>query len=49
MRIGIVESVGPLDANPLRRRVSVRMESDPLRLSRLVVKVQDAPGAGGAR
>jgi hypothetical protein len=27
----------------------VRMESDPLRLSRLVVKVQDAPGAGGSR
>ena len=44
MRLGLVESVGPLDANPLRRRVSVRMETDPGRLSRVVVKVQDAPG-----
>ena len=47
MRLGLVESVGPLDANPLRRRVSVRMETDPGRLSRVVVKVQDA--SGGSR
>lgn len=48
MRVGLVESVGPLDANPLRRRVLVRMETDPARVSRVVVKVRD-PSAPGAR
>jgi hypothetical protein len=38
-----------LDANPLRRRITVRMESDPLHQSRVVVKVR-VPGQGqGAR
>lgn len=46
MRLGLVESVGALDANPLRRRITVRMESDPARVSRLVVKVRDAQQAG---
>ena len=49
MRIGVVESVGVLDANPLRRRITVRMESDPLQVPRVVVKVR-VPGQGqGAR
>ena len=49
MRIGVVESEGALDANPLRRRITVRMESDPQRQSRVVVKVR-VPGQGqGAR
>jgi cell shape-determining protein MreC len=49
MQIGVVESVGALDANPLRRRITVRMESDPLRVPRVVVKVR-VPGQGqGAR
>lgn len=48
MRIGLVESVGALDSNPLRRRITVRMEADPARLGRVVVKVQDAGGQGGA-
>jgi hypothetical protein len=45
MRIGVVESEGALDANPLRRRITVRMESDPLRVARVVVKVR-VPGQG---
>jgi cell shape-determining protein MreC len=45
MRIGVVESEGALDANPLRRRITVRMESDPQRQSRVVVKVR-VPGQG---
>ena len=49
MRIGLVESVGALDSNPLRRRITVRMEADPARLGRVVVKVQDAAGEGGSR
>ena len=49
MRIGLVESVGALDANPLRRRITVRMESDPTRVGRLVVKVRDAAQQGAAR
>ena len=55
MRIGVVESVGVLDANPLRRRITVRMESDPLHQSRVVVKVrvpgpgQNARGTGAAK
>ena len=49
MRIGLVESVGALDANPLRRRITVRMESDPTRIGRLVVKVRDAALQGAAR
>lgn len=49
MRIGLVESVGALDANPLRRRITVRMESDPARTSRLVVKVRESSAQGGAR
>jgi len=40
MRIGVIDSVGTLDANPLRRRISVRMESDPVRVGRVVVKVR---------
>ena len=48
MRLGLVESVGALDSNPLRRRITVRMEADPARLGRVVVKVQDAGGQGGA-
>jgi hypothetical protein len=49
MQIGVVESVGVLDANPLRQRITVRMESDPLRVTRVVVKVR-VPGQGqGAR
>jgi hypothetical protein len=47
MQIGVVESVGALDANPLRRRITVRMESDPLRVPRVVVKVR-VPGQGQA-
>jgi hypothetical protein len=49
MRIGVVESEGALDANPLRRRITVRMESDPLRQSRVVVKVRAAVQGQGAR
>jgi cell shape-determining protein MreC len=55
MRIGVVESVGVLDANPLRRRITVRMESDPLHQSGVVVKVrvpgqgQNARGTGAAK
>lgn len=49
MRVGVVDSVGPLDSNPLRRRISVRMETDPSRISRVVVKVRDAGTAGGRR
>lgn len=49
MRIGLVESVGALDANPLRRRITVRMESDPTRIGRLVVKVRDGAQQGAAR
>lgn len=49
MRIGVVDAVGPLDANPLRRRVSVRMESDPTRIARVVVKVRDATPPGPRR
>ena len=47
-RIGFVESVGALDSNPLRRRVTVRMDCDPSRLGEdIIVKVRDQPG--GAR
>ena len=49
MRIGVVESEGALDANPLRRRITVRMESDPLRQSRVVVKVRAAAQGQGTR
>ncbi|NBX33229.1 MAG: hypothetical protein EBR07_10985, partial [Planctomycetes bacterium] len=49
MRIGVVESEGALDANPLRRRITVRMESDPLRQSRVVVKVRVSGQGQGAR
>lgn len=45
MRIGVVESVGKLDANPLRGRITVRMESDPARVTHVVVKVR-VPGEG---
>jgi hypothetical protein len=47
-RIGTIESTGPLDSNPLRRRVTVRMDCDPARLGEdVIVKVRDADG--GAR
>ncbi len=47
-RIGFVESVGALDSNPLRRRVTVRLDCDPSRLGEdVIVKVRDP--AGGAR
>lgn len=49
MRVGLVESVGALDANPLRRRITVRTESDPARIGRLVVKVRDGSQQGAAR
>jgi cell shape-determining protein MreC len=49
MRIGVVESEGALDANPLRRRITVRMESDPLRVARVVVKVRVSGQGQGAR
>lgn len=49
MRIGVVESEGALDANPLRRRITVRMESDPLRQSRVVVKVRVSGQGQGTR
>jgi hypothetical protein len=49
MRIGTVEAVGVLDANPLRRRVEVRMDVDPSRVGRVVVKVAAAGAAAGAR
>ena len=49
MQIGVVESVGALDANPLRRRITVRMESDPLRVPRVVVKVRVSGQGQGAR
>lgn len=55
MQIGVVESEGALDANPLRRRITVRMESDPLRVARVVVKVrvsvqgQNTRGTGAAK
>lgn len=45
MRVGTVERVGTLDSNPLRRRIDVRMDVDPARLGRVVVKVS---GPGGA-
>ncbi|RLS46176.1 MAG: hypothetical protein DWH86_03595 [Planctomycetota bacterium] len=48
MRIGVVESVGKLDANPLRGRITVRMESDPARVTHVVVKVR-VPGEGQPR
>jgi cell shape-determining protein MreC len=44
MRVGTVERVGTLDSNPLRRRIDVRMDVDPARLGRVVVKVS---GPGG--
>ena len=49
MRIGVVESEGALDANPLRRRITVRMESDPLRVARVVVKVRVSGQGQGTR
>ncbi len=49
MRIGVVESEGALDANPLRRRITVRMESDPQRQSRVVVKVRVSGQGQGTR
>lgn len=48
MRLGLVESVGPLDSNPLRRRITVRMEFDPARLSKVTVKTAAAGGAAPA-
>jgi hypothetical protein len=41
--------VGVLDANPLRRRVEVRMDADPARVGRVVVKVSAAGAAVGGR
>ncbi|MFM8784356.1 MAG: hypothetical protein ACKOFI_04225 [Phycisphaerales bacterium] len=49
MRIGTVEAVGVLDANPLRRRVEVRMDADPARVGRVVVKVSASGAAPGGR
>jgi cell shape-determining protein MreC len=44
-RIGTVESAGPLDSNPLRRSVVVRMDCDPTRLGEdVIVKVRDVEG-----
>ena len=44
-RIGTVESAGPLDSNPLRRSVIVRMDCDPTRLGEdVIVKVRDVEG-----
>jgi cell shape-determining protein MreC len=48
MRIGTVESIGRLDSNPLRNRVTVRMEVDPSRLGSVVVKVRDRRERGAA-
>lgn len=42
MVLGIVERVGPLDANPLRTRVDVRPRHDPARLATVTVKIMDA-------
>jgi cell shape-determining protein MreC len=51
MRVGVVERTGPLDANPLRTRIDVRMETEPARVGRVIVKVAGTGGAGpkGAR
>jgi cell shape-determining protein MreC len=49
MRIGTVEAVGVLDANPLRRRVEVRMDADPARVGRVVVKVSAAGAPAGGQ
>jgi hypothetical protein len=43
--LGFVEAVGPLDSNPLRRRITVRMEFDPARLAKVTVKTASGPAA----
>lgn len=48
MRIGTVESVGRLDSNPLRHRVTVRTEVDPARLGNVIIKARDGRAPGGA-
>lgn len=45
MRVGVVERVGKLDANPLRTRIDVRMETEPARVGRVIVKVAAGQGA----
>lgn len=49
MRLGVVERVGPLDSNPLRTGVEVRMEIEPSRVGPVTIKATEAgaPGAGG--
>lgn len=47
MRIGVVERIGALDANPLRTGVTVRMEIDPTRVGGVTVKVADSPKSTG--
>jgi hypothetical protein len=41
----VVERVGKLDANPLRTRIDVRMETEPARVGRVIVKVAAGQGA----
>ncbi|MFZ4466708.1 MAG: rod shape-determining protein MreC [Phycisphaerales bacterium] len=45
MRVGVVERVGKLDSNPLRTRIDVRMETEPARVGRVIVKVAAGQGA----
>lgn len=49
MRLGTVERTGPLDSNPLRVRVDVRMDVETARLGAVTVKVADPDAPAGRR